>query len=205
MYTSLLEAMLRAYSEAQAGKPWTDEQWAQIYDDLRPDDERVVAMRAIRAVVVKRVEWVTEAVTHAAIERKLDEVLSVEPLDAEALREATVAVHNRFAGGSSGLDDMAEAVAADHAEAAVRAYLTAVGQRIQVKAPDLPTARKSGGLDALKKTVEDLKKIAREKRLREKAEARLLAAVAAERDKARRAAGGGEDRERVAPDDRRPD
>jgi hypothetical protein len=39
----------------------------------------------------------------------------------ERLEAATAAVLARFFGGSSGLDDMAEAIARDHAEAALRA------------------------------------------------------------------------------------
>lgn len=42
------------------------------------------------------------------------------------LQEAATEVFNRFFGGSSGLDGMAAEIAMDHAQVAVRGYLTAM-------------------------------------------------------------------------------
>lgn len=44
------------------------------------------------------------------------------------MEKATEAVLNQFLGGSSGLDELAESIAKDHAEAAVTAYLTALSE-----------------------------------------------------------------------------
>lgn len=49
------------------------------------------------------------------------------------MEKATEAVLNQFLGGSSGLDELAESIAKDHAEAAVTAYLTALSEDVEME------------------------------------------------------------------------